>query len=122
MHNSLAALRGRGKLFRCNGASRTPRGVRKKRILERLRLVFMNDGRDAGGWAAEGRRNVGNYIVQVVNAQPGAPVYVGERIGRFQTEDEARYFIEVATHARRLRGCKLVIRKTAPEGRMAAAA
>ena len=65
---------------------------------------------------------MGNYFVQVVNAQPGAPVYVGERIGTFETEDEARYFIEVATHARRLRGCTLVIRKAARGGRMAAAA
>ncbi len=68
---------------------------------------------------------MGTYIVQVVNAHPGTPVSVGERIGEFETEDEARYFIEVAAHARRLRGCKLVIRKTAPMaaavGRKAAA-
>ncbi len=65
------------------------------------------------------------YIVQVMHTRPGSPVCTGERVGEFETEEEALSFISVAVRTRRYGECEFLIRKKAPlamDARMAAAA
>ena len=112
---------------RLSSASSTPSVCPKVHTRSWARANFCSKGYSfctvpAAKILAEGnlvKEDMNQFVVRVQAAPKGSEFGVGVEIGRFETEEEAEYFLSFAVNLRAFHQCDLVVAKLRAAPRMA---